>query len=975
MKRFKNIIKKAAAVILTALLLTNTYEAADQPAAKSVLNVAEVSEEQLGLCMYEMLDGFEADETVRTPLYGNAIYTDGAEEPFSPFEGSSHLTLSGGGKVGAELSFLKHPELSKAKSVAVVVFVKPNETAGRITLTLTATGTDAAVTATGEIRAGFWQTAYLPFVSDPGQLVSVKAEISDGNGGEIEAALDCLHSSLVCGMPEDLPLFASSFSSYRGDISYSGSSLVFNVNGRDGFIESSVCNYIITEKYNTLAITLDNEAGAQSAILSCRMNGEEKYSETCSFERVIGDGKSLYYFKIGNFRGNNVLNSFRLTFPGKIKGRITVEKIGLTSYRYPGQYPGTLEVSATGTTVFVSGSVPSYPADSKEIRLYRLLPGEDEERFEELDVTPYRTAAPSKSYTFTLPRKDGEKDNALYKYFVVFSGDSNYYAAAAAYAPLGGFTGGNTGLRSVSLQSDLSLLPYIAPDNAVFTFDTEKIYAEDGSCSEEYLKPFDEAAQRMKKEGVYAAAVLEFPAGSPDIATAEGLDAYISLLEFISSRYEDVLKTVIPGRALNGIAASEAAGSEDRAVRYAAALARTTAYILNPHGAGVLLPVCTDAENGFDAIRFLQMLGEEPTVSGTEFGLMLDTKSAVTPYQSADAKKISSFLSTSLLYNGAKRATVLCAALPDTDTELITAFCSATENCSGVYFYGDFQSADQAKLFAALGSADGAAKADGILQERQMPAASTSYPHILLYKRVCAGIQIKDEAPSGPVSVMFEGRPGEEWYSYDSCRGIYNGAVNNTPAAELAFDFSLGARGRAVFEAQPVEDNGAVYIRICADYLPAETKTVKALITVYGDNGCVFGEYTLNESETASLCIGTDGRLGNINRIAFAVEQNEEETLSTPRICVFDIYAASAASEETVTEVVETEAPKPETQVFVTETAAETEAETEEVKEDGTGRLLVITLCVLVFMFVLCGAVIFILKKASDKKKTEEKSE
>ena len=970
MKHLKSIIKKAAAILIAAAILTGTYSAADQSAAKSVLNVAQISFDQLKLCLGDMLDGFESDGTVRAPLFENALYTDGDEGTFPSFEGTAHLTVSGAGKIGAELSFLKHPSLSGRKSVGIAVFIKPGDSESAVTLTLTATGTDSAVTASGVIAEGAWQTVYLPFLSDPGQLVSVRVEMIREDGGDIEAALDCLHSSLVSGMPENLQLFASSFSSYKGSVSYSGESLVFSVNGKDGYIESSVCNYIITEEYNTLAITIDNAAGASSAVLSCKMNSEKEYSESASFERELGGGKRLYYFKIGYYRGKNVLNGFKLTFPGKLKGDITVERIELTSYRYPASYPGTLTVSAAENVLTVSGEVPSYPATSTEIRLYRLLPSQDEERFEELDVTPYKTASPSKSFTFTVPRYDGDTDNALYKYFAVFSGKSNYYAAPAAYAPAGSAASRKTGVRCVSLPADLSLLPYAAPDTVFFTFDTEKMYCEDGTYNEEYLAPFDEAAGLMKKEGVCAAALIKFQSGEPDTATEQGLKRYVSLLEFIAERYAGVLVSTAVGPVLNGTEAAEAAGSEDRAVKYAAALARTAAYVLNPRGINVLLTIGADSVRCFDPIRFLQMLGEETDISGIKYGFLLDTESADTPYLSAESKKISSYLSSALLYGKAKRELIFESAFPSDETKMIETFYSMTEICSGVYFRGGFEADGLTELFRALDSEDGAAFADKAAAEAGTIAASLAYPHISLYKKVCRKIQITDEAPAGSVTVMFDGQPGEEWYAYDSCRGIYHGAVNNDPAAELAFDFSRGARGRAVFEAEPAIDNGAVYIRIYADYLPAEAKTVETTVTVYGDNGCVYGTYTLNESETAAIRLESGGKLGRINRIAFCVEQNGEETLSTPRICILGIYAENAASEETVTEAEETEAPKPETQIFVTETETDTQTEavTEE-KEDGTGRLLIITLCVMAFMFLMCGTVIFILKKISEKKK------
>ena len=968
-------MKKAAAVLLAVIILsaavvTSPYRAAGDEELTTVLNAAQISYEQLELCMDSLLDGFEADGTVRTPLEGSALYTDGAEGSFSRFEGESRLMLSGTDRVGAELSFLKHPPLSKCRGIAISLFIKPAQDGGSYSVSLAATGTDATVRAEGEVPAGSWQTLYLPFGSArPGQLVSVTAAITAARGGEIEAALDCLHTSNVDGMPEDLALFASDFTCSKGSkISYSDGALVFAANGRESYIESSLCNYILTEKHNTLAITIENGAKASSAVLSCRLNGAAKFTETDSFERELGEGTATYYFRTDIYRGDNVLNYFRLTFPDKIKGEIKIKKIELTAYRYPVSYPGTLTVSENGETLKISGSVQTYPAGSEEIRLYRLLPGEDEERFEELNVTPYRTAEPAKTFSLEIPRKDGDTDNALYKYFAVYYGDTPYYAAPAAYLPTGVCAHGGTGEKCVSLQSDLSVLALAEPDTVFMSFDAEKLFCEDGTCDEEYFAPFDAAADRLRGEGFGAAALITFAAGIADIGKEEGFSLFVNALTAVSDRYGDILKAVIPGGALNGKDAVESAVSDDRAVRYAAALARTAAYVLSPRGINTLLPVSADGE-GCGIARFLDMLKEEKT-DGVCFGFAVSGEDEDPDAVISAAGKISAVLSSSLTYNGKKRELVACMPFPKSETELVNRFCRAAEYCGGVYFCGAFCDDGVTDLFAALCSADGTARVDSIIKENGGFGAALLYPRSASYKNIHRRTEITDEAPEGSVSVLFDGKTGEGQTAYDSCRDIYQGAVGNDPAAELEFDFSLGDRGKAVFETEEAKDNGAVYIRLYADYLPADEKTVEAQLTVTGENGCVYGYCTLRESETESYCIKTDGLLGSVRKVTVYVKQNESGTLSTPRICVLGVYAADAASEQTVTEEKETEPPQPETQVFVTETEAATEEPQPE--EDGTGRLLLITLCVMISMFAVCGAVIFIMKKTTEKKRTDK---
>ena len=954
-----NIIKKAAAVFFAVLLLCGSYRAEAEQTGVSAVNAAEISYEQLDLCLAEMLDGFEGDGTVRTAQNGAALYTSGAEELLSPFEGGSMLMLSGTGAVGAELSFLKHPDADDCRSVAVSVYVKPAGTGADYTLSIFATFTNTEVTGTGEITAGSWQTAYLP-VSEykPGQLVSVRITVASSDGGVIEAALDCLHTANVDGMPEDLPLFASDFSCRGGKLSYSGGSLTFEANGKEPYIESSVCNYLIDEKYNALAITLVNSAGASSAVLSCRMNGAAKYNESDVYGLELQDGRNTYYFKAGNYRGQSVLNAFRLTFSEKLKGSVTVEKIELTSYRFPTRYPGTLSVTESGPDLKISGSVPSYPATSKEIRLYRLLPGQDEERFEELDVTPYRTAEPAKTFSFVIPKEDNGIDNTLYKYFAVYYGDSAFYAAPAAYVPSRTSAAVNTGERCVSYQPDLSLLTEAEPDAVFFTLDTDKIYNEDGTVNEEYLSEYDLAAKRLGEENISAAFILTRQSGAPDLSSEAQFDGFVSILRFVCERYAGVIRSVVPCPELDSESLSDSAGSDDRAVRYAAALARTASAVLTPYGVKALLPVSSDCET-----RFLMMIGEEK-LSDVPFGFLLCGRESETLAQRSAA----SYVSTSLLYKNAKRETIYKTKLPDDLSELLSGFYYATGFCSGVYYDGELKDDGTAEIFRSASSADGVAAADAVLKENGGGSVSLLYPHTSEYKKIYKKVEITEDKPDGSVSILFDGKTDERWTTYDACRDVYQGAVNNESAAELTFDFGLGRRGKAVFDTGPVTDNGAFYIRLYADYLPSDTGSVKVTVYLYGDNGCVYGDVSLRESEIAAVCIKTDELLGAVRRIVFAVSQNEDGTLATPRICAAEIYAADAKSEQTVTDPPETEPPKPETQVFVTETQTEP-AQTEPVNEgDDTGRLLIITLCVMLGMFVCCGLLIFILKLISDKK-------
>ncbi|MBR4255849.1 MAG: hypothetical protein IKQ18_01700, partial [Clostridia bacterium] len=80
------------------------------------------------------------------------------------------------------------------------------------------------------------------------------------------------------------------------------------------------------------------------------------------------------------------------------------------------------------------------------------------------------------------------------------------------------------------------------------------------------------------------------------------------------------------------------------------------------------------------------------------------------------------------------------------------------------------------------------------------------------------------------------------------------------------------------------------------------------------------------------------------------------------------IYTAEKNSTETVTEATADTMPEPESQHFdtaVPTTAYETKAE----NGGGTARLYLISICVIIAMFALCGAVILILKKKKGAEK------
>ncbi len=954
MKHFYAFMKKAAALFFSALLMCGSYKAVSDKINITALNTARISEEQLALCREKELDCFEAEETVRTPLSGAAIYTGGAEA-FSPFEGASMLLLSGEGEAGAELSFLKHPSVSESRSIAVCVFIKQSETAASYTLTVDAIFSNTEIKGSDTVVPGSWQTAYLPITAyKPGQLVSVKITVVSSDGSPVEAALDCLHTAIVAGMPEDLPFFASDFAPAKGSVSYSDGGLTFTVNGQNPFLESSPCNYVIPERFNSLAVTIYNGAKAKSAELSCKMNGASKYNESDVYKLDLEEGEATYYFKAGNYRGQSVLNAFRLTFDGRLKGEIKISGIKLTSYRFPAVYPGKLSADLSGDILKITGSVPSYPSGAKEIRLYRLLPGQDEERFEELEAAPYRTAKPSKTFSFDVPKTENGTDNTLYKYFAVFYGESAFYPAAAAYVLQSADAPAKTGTRCVSFQPDVSALAEAEPDTVFFTVDTERIYKEDKGYDEEYFAPFDEAAARLYGEGVSAAFYLSYPNGMPDIADQTSFDRFVSLLGYVSERYKNVLKAVVPCAELDSESVSLAAGSDDRAVRYAAALARTASAVLSPLGVNTLLPL--SAERGAGFLRMLDMEG----LDDTPFGFVLTGDYS--------PKAVSELLSSSLLYKSSERELIYKTKLPDGEEALMKSFYSLTEYCSGVWYEGEFEEEAIAEFFRAADSADGVERADLILGENGGLTAKQLYPHVSGYKKVYKKTDMGQDKPEGSVSVLFDGKTDERWATYDACREVYQGAVNNGQAAELAFDFSHGKRGKAVFTPEPAADNGAFYIRLYADYLPADTGSISIAVYIYGDNGCVYGDIVCGESESRSVCVKTDGLLGTVRKIAFEVKQNGEGALSTPRICVSEIYAADARSEQTVTDEPETEPPEPETQIFETEKKTEPADTVETEAEDGSGKLLIITISVMLGMFALCGGVIFVLKKISEKR-------
>lgn len=964
-------------VIITCILLCALF--APQPVAaansvgeetkiteKSVLNVSEITEEQAELCAAVMIDGFEADETVRTPAEGTLSSVSS-----SALEGEKCLRLTGNDKAGITLSPTKKRTTSNARSLCVCVYIEPAGGAP-FDMTVSVSGTEKTVTASSSIPSGVWCAAYMPVGTETAvNIESISVSVSSGASSVVRVSclIDRVHTATVDGLADKLKYFASDFTAGRGEIHYTNDALLFTLEGSNSYMESSACGYLTYGRYNALAVRIDNSCTAQNITLRLKLDRQYSYTEENSHTLALLPGENVYYFEIGGFRSGVSVDALKIELPGAAEGELAIKSICFSSYRFPAEYAGTVSAYAEDGMLTVSGTLPDYPASSKRICLYRLTPGTDEEEPGSVDGEPYAEASPSSSFKFELPLEENGYSNAHFKYLVRYETKNGHEDAGVAYVRYAKAVKPFAAYKGVKAPEDLSLIPYLKPSAVYTDAYLGEIFDGDGKTefkfagktlymSEEVLEKYDKIIERCAEEKAFSVLRLIYTPFAdaekyyfvtenealPDITTAEGASFFTSLLSFFADRYGDKLAAIIPCGDINAAGIQALRGmTADKAEKYAADLIFTAQSVLSAYGKPVMIQVNKDG-----AQQFLKMLCfdiKEPK----DLPLFFETESA------KEARDILSGIS------GSGFAAVLsCPVSTASDAAQLYYGCYGAP---GVCADGFTKTDGCAQLYSVIDTTYGASAAEKLAPDAFPDGVSAVYPDIPKPSRTYedkGGLDMT-ELPQ-MLTALYDGSPSENWQSCDACKSIGFEHINEEAAAGLAFDFSSACFGFASYYPAKRASREKIYFRLYADYLPEDVSSLTLRVCAEGDKGTVAG-YCALEAETVSVFALQSEAAGRIKCLTFSPVGAEDGF--TPRVCVLGIYAEGSDPTDTITEAETETMPEPESQRFDT---ADVTSSAPEKSGENRARLYVIAISAAIGMFILCGAVIVVLKLRDRRK-------
>ena len=948
-------------IILAAALCPRPYGVDYTEAGGGVLNVSSAGEEQVRACAAVMLDAMESDETDRQPDEGTVAGISAS----APFESENCLLLNGNGSAGVTFVMTKKRNTSNTRSAAICVYVEPVEGAS-FTLEMCVRGSKKSFTASSPLEAGVWCAAYLPITGDAINLADVHVSVKADRQVRVTCSLDWLHTALVDGLPDKLPYFASDYEPYKGELKYGEDGMTFTPTGSSSRFESVYCGYLTNGVYNCITVRLINNSDAKKLTLRLRLDGQQSYREENSHTLELVKGEQILNFPIGGFRSGTTVEHLRFDLSGSVDGSITIKSVGFAVYRFPAEYAGTVKVSVTGQAVTVSGSLPDYPSSAKTVRLYRIPFGVDEEQPGAVDSEPYAEAGVSRSFSFELPRYDNGLDNSLFKYLVVYEGKNSSEAAGVAYA------GGEAPQRTVpykgtSAPDDVSAITALVPGAVYIDVDTGTLYADDGGSVAAYggaergisgaaLDVYDGIVARCAAEGAAVVIRLKYSPSPeadkyvftdgvdaiPDVTGYEGTAQLFALLRFFAGRYGSTLSAIVPTGPLDSEGVARVCGlGEDGAEKYACSVIRAASAALSGTQTSLMIPVTSDG-----AGAFLQMLRRD----------LPDTP--LTVYAECGEDDIEGFLSAAS-DNG-------CSAVVSSKTgdaeSLIKLFYGCEHGAAAICAEGVEADGDAAALFCLIDTNRGVSAADALGLEAFPDGVSAVYTDMIKRIKIWDDRGDVEESELPDVLTTLTGcSVAENWIACDNCRQPYADVVNGEPAVAIPFDLTSGG-GHARCVVGVIRN--ALYLRLCADYLPEGEDALSVLVRLDCENGVVTATCRLPADRICSVAF-EQGAAGGVRSVSIS----PVSAGGTPRISVVGVYTVDEKSSDTVPDQREETLPEPETQIFVTEPET-----TAAVAERGSGvRLYVITICVLAGMFLLCGAVIFILKKKDDAEKRKNK--
>lgn len=967
MKNFIRIISfmLSSVFILTGAVSALSDTAKTEKSKENTLNVSAVSEEQVKLCTAVMIDGFEADETVRTAS-GKTEYkiTDNA------FEGDKCASLTGTGQAGISLALQKKKSTANARSLCVCAYVTPADGA-EFVISVTVKCTEKTLYGESCLPAGMWCAAYLPIdTAETVNIENVKIIIkSNSPDAAVSCLVDRVHTAVVDGMPEKLRYFASDYIAANGEIEYTDDALVFKPYGLNGSIESTVCGYMTNGLYNALAVTLNNGCDGDNITLSLKLDSQLAYKKENTHTLALLPGEHVYYFPIGGFRSGTTVEALRIELPGQVSGRIAIKSISFSSYRFPADYGGTVKAVIKDGKIVINGSFPNYPASAQSVQLYRLAPGYDEERPEEFDAMPYAETSVSSSFEFEIPLTDGDINNAYYKYLVRYKSKSGYETAGYSYVTYRDNTEQNSlQYKGADFTIDITMLSYLKPGTAYIDVDIGGLLDNSGGVSykgagftqyisDAELEKYDRMIQRCTDENVYTVLRLTYSRFAsdeeyyfsgdndalPDIITDKGVSHYLGLLSFLAKRYESKISAVIPCTVLDSEETAKIRRfTSDMAEKYASDVILSAQSVLSAYGISVIAPVSYDG-----APLFLGMMQSE-----------FKNRDKVLVYIEADtAEDAADIIEQTQTYGFG--VIVSCRAESAADVVRLYYGC---KDAAGIRVRGLSETDEKSELYSVIDTTYGVTASNRLAIKDFPSGVGGVYTDIEESEKVYKYLGELDNTDMPQmIYAIYDGVAADNWEAFDCCKSIYKDVLGGSDAAALSFDYENGMFGFAVYTPEIKRSYSTVYFRLYADHLPEGTDSVRVRITAESEKGTAAGYCTLKAETQTVLAMRLNGLITEIS--GFTVAPVETVQGSTPRICVSGIYTPGIDPDMTAS-IDETETmPEPETQVFDTkQTGANDNG-----KNDA--RLYIISILVIIGMFAVSGAGIAVIKIRDKRKK------
>lgn len=868
-----------------------------------------------------------------------AMYTESTfpRLPSMAYEGDKVLVLMGKegntSSMGASMSFVRIPDLSKAKALCVAVAIMSGAPEGtEYTVTLSAGSLDKSVSKSTKIQAGVWYLCYLPLtginaasVSDIS--VSFTSIAPEGQSWAPEAYVDYVHSSDVGGPWQSMPYTAAAFKASRGSIEYTDEGMEYTVNASSPYIQSCMVNAVMDGKINALAITIKNTPGISSATLYTCPNNAPRYTDTysSSAEFADTDGLCTYYFPLTGLKKGDVLTDFRITFSGRVRGTLLITEIRLCNTYFPPDADGELSVSVKDGKISALGTFSYLPKDAKNVELYAFLPGED---INELaGKTPIANCPAAKSFSFEFEATD---TLSLCKYVAVAKGGTytastgnGAFLSLAASLPGGIFKGA---------VSDSSVSKRLMADSVYYTVDIALLEKDADTplpCPEGgfqvnggYMEKLVSDIKGMESDGMRVFAVLDLTS-SKTADTVEGTS--LPLMTASGAHFVAALARFIADSAEPSFIGLLCDAGDTPSLE--ASLYIYEYYIAAASGAASANKPCPviialDCAEEFDTLSALSSRLNSTSlcpviIHGTDADV--SALSTLCPVMLASDEGISPEeyvrLYSEHIKSGAK-----------------ALFIPADENTAPVFEIIDSKNAPE--LISAL-----------------LPDASVTVPsgttvlssHEAEHRR----------APYTDINDI------ALWQARTGCRYISEEVFGQRSAVSIIFD-AEGTDQPFAYCSLGISGGEYLIIELYADYLPQGKDSTALSLYVHGINSRISSSVTLVQGEAVSVAIPVSGM-----SVISGIDLYVDERGGTPRISVLGFGIedpdATVAESETESESLATES--------VSEAFTETEGAEDSEKRDDTS-LLIITLCVIIAMFLILGGIIFYLDKTRGKRDT-----